>query len=450
MGLKNLIFGGQKALENTELAAFYSGRLQSWLDICNGGGDWRYTRKGGLNGGTRRVASLGAAKALCAELARLCFSEGTEFICSDRDSDKYLQAVLEENNFTENFSEFLEKVFALGGGAVKIYRDQSTKLDFVPADRFIPTKWDANGIYGGAFGSPVFRDGRNYILAETQELTPEGLFTENRLFRENGREEVLSDIFPDLLPRSIIYGMDKPLFVYFRAAPAEGNLPLGSSVFSRAEDTLKALDIVFDSLMREFILGKKRIIVPSYAVRGDYDENGDIKRYFDVNDEVFEAFSTSDSEELKISDTTSQLRVSEHIGAIDKLLELLCMQAGLSEGALSFKSGTIRTATEVISRNSRTYRTACMYRRIIAEGLKRLFGNILSLGKMAGELSPAASEAVEIRFADGICEDENAKAERAQKLFASGLISRTRAVSEIYGISREQAKAMVKEDTDGE
>ena len=66
MGLKNLIFGGQKASENTELAAFYSGRLQNWLDICNGGGDWRYTRKGGLNGGTRRVASLGAAKALCA------------------------------------------------------------------------------------------------------------------------------------------------------------------------------------------------------------------------------------------------------------------------------------------------------------------------------------------------------------------------------------------------
>lgn len=443
MNFRTLFSGSRKTAMNNELDSFFTGKIHCWKEIYNGGGDWRYTTRGGLKGGMRRVASLGAAKALCAELSRLCFSEGTDIICSDRDSEKYLRQVLEENNFFEKFSAFLEQMFALGGGAVKIFGDSS--LDFVPADRFIPTKWNGT-ISGGAFGSAVSVGGKNYILAESRELTSDGLLTENRLFTAEGKEANLSEVFPELLPRSRVSGIDNPLFVYFRAGAPQGNLPLGISVFEGAEDTLKALDIVFDSLMREFILGKKRIIVPYYAVRGEYDENGDIQRYFDVNDEVFEAFSTSDSEELKISDNTSQLRVSEHTAAIGELLDLLCMQTGLSERALSFKNGTIRTATEVISRSSRTYRTACTYRRMISENLKALFGDILKLGKTAGKLPAYASEKVEIRFADGICEDENARADRAFKLYSGGLISRSRAISEIYGISKEQADAIEKED----
>lgn len=446
MNLRNLFFTGKRSAENPMLYSFYCDKIQSWQDICNGGGDWRYVRKGGMKGGMRKVASLGAAKAVCGELSRLCFSEGTEIVCSDKDTERYLKRVLEQNGFFERFSDFLEGVFALGGGAVKIYRDNETRLDFVSAERFIPTKWENNVITAAAFGSEISDGGKNFILAETREISPEGLMVENKLFRENGGEADLAQLFPELLPKSAITNIDSPMFVYFRGGKTAPDLPLGMSVFAGAEDTLKALDIVFDSLIREFILGKKRIIVPFYAVRGEYDENGDLQHYFDVNDEVFEAFSTSDSEELKISDTTSELRVTEHITAINELLDLLCMQVGLSEGSLSFKSGTVRTATEIISRNSRTYRTACMYRQLISEGLKKLFRDICKLGKAAGELPAYSSEETEIRFADGICEDENAKSERAQKLYSGGLISRARAISEIYGISLEQAKSMEMED----
>ena len=125
------------------------------------------------------------------------------------------------------------------------------------------------------------------------------------------------------------------------------------------------------------------------------------------------------------------------------------MQTGLSEGALSYKNGTIRTATEVVSRNSRTYRTTCFYRKLIANGLERVAQNIIILAKMAGALSPNASEDVQIRFADGVCEDEGTRAERAASLYKNGLISRARALSEIYGITLDAAKAMETEDFNG-
>lgn len=452
MNFKSLLFGsGLSAKKAAYSAAAAANECDTarWLDIYNGGGEWRYTRKGGLNGGTRRVASPGAARVLCSELARLCFTEGTELFCADEETNAYLKKVLDDNGFTERFPVFLEKAFALGGGVIKVYSDNGgVKLDFIDADGFVPTKWDGRGFYGGAFGSEITENGKSYVLAETQEVSDVGLTIENRLYAASGKELELSALFPKMREKTVIKGLSKPLFVYFGTGAGKNRQcpPLGASVFADCEDTLKAIDIVFDSLTREFILGKKRIIVPTYAVRGEYDENGDLKRYFNVNDEVFEAFSTSDTDELKIADASAELRITEHVEALDKLLDLLCMQAGLSEGALSFKSGTLRTATEVVSRNSRTYRTAQFYRRLIARGLARVAENICLLGKMSGELSQNACETAAVRFADGICEDENTKTERAKGLFTAGLISKARALSEIYGIPLNEAKAMEKED----
>ncbi|MBS7370473.1 MAG: phage portal protein [Oscillospiraceae bacterium] len=445
MTLRNLLFG--KTGDSAAAYELYSADIARWAEIYNGGGDWRYAKRGGLNGGTRRVAALNAARAVCSELARLCFSEGTTLISADGETQSLLQRVLRENSFDQRFPDFLEKVFALGGGVIKVYWDGGIKLDFVTADCFAPTAWDSRGIYGGAFGSRVFRNGKSFFLAETQELSAEGLVIENKLFTDDGRAAKLSDAFDNLAEKSVLSGAKRPLFVYFRAAGGRGKCPvLGSSVFAGAEDTLKALDIVFDSLNREFVLGKKRIIVPYYAVRGEYDENGEIKKYFDANDEVFQALSTTDNEELNIVDNTQTLRVEEHTEAISALLDLLCMQAGLSEGAICFSDGTLKTAAEVVSRNSRTYRTQSLYRRLIADGLSQLAESICMLAKMAGLLSEQASESAEVAFADGVSEDEGTRTDRAIKLYAAGLIGKERALSQIYGISLEQAKALSDEE----
>ena len=445
MTLRNLLFG--KTGDSAAAYELYSADIARWAEIYNGGGDWRYAKRGGLNGGTRRVAALNAARAVCSELARLCFSEGTTLISADGETQSLLQRVLRENSFDQRFPDFLEKVFALGGGVIKVYWDGGIKLDFVTADCFAPTAWDSRGIYGGAFGSRVFRNGKSFFLGETQELSAEGLVIENKLFTDDGRAAKLSDAFDNLAEKSVLSGAKRPLFVYFRAAGGRGKCPvLGSSVFAGAEDTLKALDIVFDSLNREFVLGKKRIIVPYYAVRGEYDENGEIKKYFDANDEVFQALSTTDTEELNIVDNTQTLRVEEHTEAISALLDLLCMQAGLSEGAICFSDGTLKTAAEVVSRNSRTYRTQSLYRRLIADGLSQLAESICMLAKMAGLLSEQASESAEVAFADGVSEDEGTRTDRAIKLYAAGLIGKERALSQIYGISLEQAKALSDEE----
>ena len=453
MGIKSWLFGRTPSDNpDSALMAFYQNDMLRWDEIRKGGGSWRYARKGGLNGGTRRVAALNAAKAVCAELTRLCFSEGTSLCFEDAETERFVKSVLDDNCFSTRFPELLERAFALGGCAVKAYADGGkVKLDFVPADCFFPTRWNSAEITGAAFASKITDGARRYTLVQKQELTADGYLIENRLFTENGAAAQLDSVLPQLAAKSVINGLDKPLFVYFRTGSGcVDECPvLGASVFASAEDTLKSLDMIFDSLNREFILGRKRIIVPSYAIRGEYDEKGELKHWFDVNDEVFQALSASDSDELKITDNTAELRVTEHLDAIGALLDTLCMQTGLSEGALSYKDGSIRTAAEVISRNSRTYRTRMFYRRMIAQGMQRVAANVCVLGKMCGLLSDNASENCSIMFADGVEDDENSRVDRAVKLFSAGIISKTRAIAQIYGISLEEAQEMERRDFNG-
>lgn len=460
MGLIDRLLNSGRNGVSADIAGYYAD-IRRWEEIYNGGGDWRYTRKGGIQGGTRRLASLGAARAVCGELTRLCFTEGTTMCYSDSDTENFVNRVLAESRFDERFPAFLEKVFALGGGVIKVYYDNGTaqgtpgvRVDLITADCFLPTSWNSRNITGGAFASRIVSGGRSYILAESQELNGDRLSIENRMFREDGGSADLNAVLPGLRGKSSIMGLTSPLFVYLSAGSRRvvsgGECPLlGSSVFDGAEDTLKSIDIVFDSLSREFVLGKKRIIVPAYAVRGEWDGSGNKKHYFDVNDEVFQAMSTSDAEELKITDNTGELRVTEHIQALGELLDLLCMQAGLSEGALSFKDGTIKTAAEVVSRNSRTYRTQAFYRRRIGDALGRMTEIICRLGKMAGELPDNACERASAVFADGAAEDDGTRTDRAVKLYCAGLISKPRALSQIYGISLEEAQAMERTDNDG-
>ena len=171
----------------------------------------------------------------------------------------------------------------------------------------------------------------------------------------------LATLYPNLDEETII-PVDKSLFTYFRTPEAnniDDNSPLGISVYANAMETLHAIDICFDSFVREFRLGKKRIIVPARMIRNVVDPvTGENVRYFDATDETYEALSTDDPDTLKIQDNSVSLRVEEHVSALNALLNIFCLQVGLSFGTFSFDAkGGLKTATEVVSENSKTYKT---------------------------------------------------------------------------------------------
>src|SRR5690606_6408889 len=255
-------------------------------------------------------------------------------------------------------------------------------------------------------------------------------------------------LYEDLEEEVRINNFKRSNFVYFKPNLANNfdtSSPLGISIFANALDTLHSLDVAFDSFQREFRLGKKRIIVPASAVRAIPDEHGNLVRYFDANDEVYQAMELSDLDEFKIHDNSVELRVEEHVAAINALLNILAMQTGFSAGTFSFDGKSMKTATEVVSENSKTFKTKQSHEIIIESGIQELIECIVQTAELYGVFEAPSEWETIVKFDDSIAQDANAEIDKEVKKVANGLQSRRRAIMKVQGVSEEEAMKILKE-----
>jgi A118 family predicted phage portal protein len=246
----------------------------------------------------------------------------------------------------------------------------------------------------------------------------------------------LAALYPYLDEETPI-NVEKSLFTYFRTPKAnniDDNSPLGISMYANAMDTLHAIDICFDSFVREFRLGKKRIIVPARMIRQVVDPvTGKQVRYFDATDETYEALSTDDPDTLKIQDNSVTLRVDEHVEAMNALLNVLCLQVGLSFGTFSFDAhGGLKTATEVVSENSKTYKTIKNFQNMITPAIKDLIDAILEVASLyeveynGQNIRNLVANGYEVKVSldDGVTQDRQTNINEGITLVGAGLMSK--------------------------
>lgn len=257
-------------------------------------------------------------------------------------------------------------------------------------------------------------------------------------------------MYPDLEEEARIEGLTRPLFVYIRPNTANNfdmYSPLGISIYANALDTLKTLDIAYDSFQREFRLGKKRILVPQSAIKTVVDpQSGKMSRYFDAEDEAYQAMNFESEDAIK--DISVELRVNEHIDAINSILNLLSMQLGFSAGTFTFDSQGLKTATEVVSENSKTFRTKNSHETIVEEGIKELVDVIVNVAELYDIFTAPDDYDVTVDFDDSIAEDRAANATYYMTLQSAGLISKKYALQRILDLTEEQAEEMLQEIKD--
>lgn len=487
---------------------FYDNYIALWKDVYSldkGPKEWLTTRTRSIASGggiVRTRDTLNMAKILCEELAGLLFNEEANIDITTTSGAKgalsgpvdmpdnepdyareeaedptkaYVERALQLNAFWLRFQKLIEQGLALGGAAIKlVHTGEEIELNYLQADKFIPVGWDNREVNEGVFIAQEKRDKFFYTLMEWHLIEDHALEGEPEprprrvirydLYRSGdagtlGRTIPVKEIYPDLEPETIITENIRT-FVYFTpntANNADYALPLGISVFANALDTIRQLDIAFDSFGREFVLGKKRIIVPASAIREvpiPGIEGGEPARYFDASDEAYEALDTGDLEKLQIVDNTVNLRIDEHISAINALLNILCLQTGLTAGTFSFDVAQgIKTATEIISANSKTYKTIRSHQNLIREALESLVQAIVDYGRLYNDLPADTTYDLAIAFDDGIVTDRDADIANAIKLTASGLISRQRAMMDLHGWTERVAMeelAKIEAETRGQ
>lgn len=429
----------------------YYEKIDYWRRVYEGHPKWERTKRAGLGkGGERLMNMLCTGKILCDELARKCFAEQLEISCGSEVYDDFIRDFLDREGFWKNFPKLLSQAFAEGGCVLREYvSGGKVRLSYVPGRQFYPLKWDNDRISEGIFCTVSAMGKYYYTLFEKHSEKDGKHLAECFLYRSDspndlGQRVTVSEVFPEMSGDSFSYDIDRPLFQYF--APDFSNncdtvLPLGISCFANCLDTLKALDVAFDSLAREFILGKKRIIVPSSCIRTVVDpETGETERYFDADDEVYQALKCDEERDLKITDNTTELRITQHVDGINALLNILCFQVGLSPGSLSFdRAGGLKTATEVISEESKTAVTIRCQKNLLVELIEEMCSAVLQLAMFTGEI-PQGDFDISAAFKDNVIIDDNTIIENNIKLVSAGLKSKVSAIMEVMKCDEETAQ----------
>ena len=389
--------------------------------------------------------------------------------------------------------ESVEECLALGGQALKTWaeakRDENgdeipdtrkIMIGYAMADQFIPISWDNAKVTEGVFVSRIAKGGWYYTRLEWHKWNGLTYVITNELYRSSmmkGASTDTQDILGVRYPLAELYPfldevtevpVEESLFTYWRTPIAnnlDDNSPLGMSIYGNALETLHALDICYDSFVREFRLGKKRIIVPARAVRSVVDpDSGRLLRYFDANDETYEALASDSPEDLKIQDNSVELRVEEHVAAINAFLSILCLQTGFSAGTFTFDQHTgLRTATEVVSENSKTFKTIRTIQNQLRPAVEHLVRNIIDVAVLyemdfdgqSIESLIAPGYEINITFDDGITQDRQTNINEGVMLVGAGLLSKFTFMTDPkygQGLTPEQAQeelARIKEEGAG-
>ena len=440
----------------------------------------------------RTLYRLNTAKAVCAELASLVWSEECEvrvstngwteqknedgIVTNPDPLNEFIADVLRRNAFGEKMQEFLEQGLALGGAACKVWAEAergsrekgvgsrgteenghsysllptaySLKLGYAMADQFVPLAWDNARVFEGVFISRQAKRGYYYTRLEWHRWNGQTYVITNELYRadmqrgaEGNNQDILgircplAEVFPELDEQTEV-SVDESLFTYWRTPIAnnlDDNSPLGVSIYGNALETLHAIDICYDSLVQEFRLGRKKIIVPARFLRAVTDPTtGQVRRYFDPNDETFVGMADDDGT-AGLKDISMELRVEEHVAALNALLNVLCLQLGFSANTFSFdRERGLKTATEVVSENSKTYKTIKGVQNQLRPMLEHLVRSIVDVAILYGmewngqsvERLAAGGYEVKITFDDGVIQDRQTNMNEGMALVGAGLLSK--------------------------
>lgn len=398
--------------------------------------DFHYFTMKMADGTTKQCERLtmNMPKKVCEDFAKLLWSEKVQIKLDKKKNTERLLEVLDskENNFKVNFPDFLEHVFALGNGVTVEYKkDDKTLIDFIDGDVVIPYKYTNSYINGlitvSRFTKGVDLKKKYYTHITYHEFTGDKYTKLNELYVSKtetslGKEIPFNDMFPDVSEFEE-FETDNPHFQVWKPVIANNfdtDSPMGISILANQIDKFKAIDTEYDSFNREFRTGKKRVLISREAVKKHYvpdpEEEGKVNlvSYFDNNDEVYVAIAGMEDQPVKEIDFN--LRYQEHISSINAQLNYISAGVGLGQNYYNFDGQGVKTATEVVSENSDTYRTKKHHEIMVNDCL-------YDLVKAICELEGITYKSINIVFDDSIIEDENALIQRGLELYQNKVIS---------------------------
>lgn len=435
----------------------------------------------------RKQKSLSVTKQITQKLASLTINEGvtvsiqpsgvklSKDVQGDNELDTFIKLVLAENSFNQLYEEYLEMGIAAGGFAIRPYvQNNKIRLAWIRADQFIPLESNTDRINSAVITSKrtVSEQGDviYYTLLEFHvydEVTKSETVTYEVYRSEDigrvGAQVPLSKWDEGLSEQIVFNDLSRPTFAYFKT-PSRNNKnvesPLGVGIVENSYDTIDSLNMTYDQYDREIKLAKRKVVVPAQMLQPAViqDGDGDVLSgvQFDEDEDVFMGLTeTPNNNNFGITSIESSLRVPQYTAALTSMFHLLENQVGLSQGTLTNDAKVAdKTATEVVSDNSQTYRTRSS---IVTQVEKQLYGLIRTIIEMASKPELFDGQAalvsydhinnpidINLHFEDGVFVDKDKQAQQEMVFVQARLMPKSEFLKRNMELSDDDAEAWLR------
>lgn len=381
-------------------------------------------------------AQLNMAKTVCEDWANLLLNERVQ-IAVENDQD-VLDDLLRVNLFPREGNRTVEKAFALGTGAFTEYLDANgaPRIDYHDAESIWPMAWSGSKVTECAFSSVEVLNGKKATYLRMYRLNPDGTYRIENVWLNYDTGERMAA--PEGVQERVETKLRTPLFQLVTpniAVNVDTICPMGISVYANALSALKGIDAVYDSFVNEFLLGRKRLMIPATMAKIEMSKTGEMQPLFDPKDTTFIAYTPAEDQSDGFHDLSPEIRAEQHLTGIRTCLNMLSFKCGLGTGRYDFdRASGVKTATEVVSEQSDLYQSMVKHEQVLRDALIGLAQALLALsGK--GE-----DREVIITFDDSVIQDKSAIMTEAREEVGAGLMSKFRFLTEIKGMPEDAAQ----------
>lgn len=386
-------------------------------------------------------------KKICENFADLIMNSKTSITLSSDKSTERLKDIFLANNFFVKANQAIEKSFALGTGAFLLSIDKylGIKIQFVSAKNIIPLSFDSFDITECAFVSDtVSSDGEVIKDVQVHRINSNREYTISNYRFTVGNNDHIALLDSEDLPAKIETNSALPWFSFIRPNTVNNidiDSPFGLPVYANCLDTIKSIDIIFDSFVNEIQNGRKRLFVTAEALK--VNAKGKLGHAFDPNDVVFYLLDGNIGNENKyVQEVNGNLRIQELRLALQTNLEILSIKLGFGRNYYQLGENRFeKTATEVIASNSDLYRTIHKHEILIAESIKKLIKTIQYISKTYFGISMDGESYVD--FDDSVIESDAERRAQDRIDVSMGVMTLAEYRSKWYGESIELSQEMI-------
>lgn len=311
------------------------------------------------------------------------------------------------------------------------------------ARSIIPLSWEADDCIDCAFLADVYIRGNKCTQIEVHQRGDDGNYQIYCAFFDKDGKRFVPYGYLDG-NTSVKTKQSYPTFSLIRLAfdnPYWDYSPMGVALFHDAIDALQTVDIAFDNMGSDVVMGRKLLVLPESMLSKDEYGNAQVpmitgKRFFVA------AKSNTYDDKARVFEYNPSLRTEENRQALSTALQMLGKRIGFGIKAYALDDqGGITTAKQVAADNSEMMRAVRRHEHIIKPAIQSLITAACGIYRELGT-TPLVDIAgqVNVVLGDSIMQDDDSLRERDRADVAAGLLEPWKYMVRWQGYTEEEAK----------